>query len=130
PSERTIKCLNVDGILRLSSNARNSHRSTNHPDWQKEGYVGVRGALNFKTCFFNNTTKFRHAITTPVITYFVLQTPEKHEGRHEQEHVSTLAEYTRELTQTCKIIIEVFNDVECCDQIKTVVFERQFFRGT
>jgi len=62
------------------------HEFPDDQDWQKERDVRVRCALDLKAGLFEHMSEFRQTIAPAMMTHIILQTPQKHERRHKQQH--------------------------------------------
>src|ERR1700752_3190341 len=61
------------------------------------------------------------------MTYIILQTPQKHECRHKQQHSSTWTQNPSLLTEPGEIVVHVLNHIERGYQIECAVCVRKLF---
>ncbi len=80
-----------------------------------------------KPSLLEHAMEFGQTIPPPVMADVVLQSPQKHERRHEQQHMSTGPQHAAHFLQPGEIVVHVLDDVECGYEIKRAIFVRQFF---
>src|SRR5207302_192376 len=93
------------------------------PNWHEEQIIEIKAVNRIKIGCFHPADDWRQTITSEMMRYLVLQSPQALKRRHRDQHPTAGLQYTGNLAQGQRVISDMLEDIGSQHEFKTRVFE-------